>query len=129
MTVTVNGKVFTFVRPTIYFVKKVAKEEMEGIGEKFGAGILDDKELELFSVKWRQFCSIIFEKNFLWKLGLFPKELKLENVPIQDVLRVIKDFFGLLGETLEGLTIQLKPSSVSETQIKNESQESQKVTK
>lgn len=124
----VNGREFTFVRPTIYFVKKIAREEMEKIGEKFSAGILDDKELEKFSIQWRKFCSTIFEKDLLWKLGLFPKQLKLENVPIGEVLAIIKSFFDVLGETLQGLNIQSKPSKDSETKIKSTLKGSPQVT-
>ncbi len=119
MIVTINGKEFEFVRPTILFVKKVARNEFEKIGEKFAAGILNDEEYEKFEKQWKFFCSTIFKKNLLWRLGLFPKDLRLENVPIQDVLKAIKDFFGLLGETQIALLGQSPDSKNSETQIKS----------
>ena len=127
-SIEVNGKTFTFTRQTIYFIKKVARKELDKIGEKYANGFLDDNELVKFRKQWKVFCSTVFEKSLFWKLGIFPKELKVENMIVWDVPRVIKTFFDLLGATLQGLKEQSGLLQGSATQITKSLTPSQKGT-
>jgi hypothetical protein len=44
---------------------------------------------------------LAFQKNFTWKwLHLFPKELRYENVPVEQFGGLQVDFFGYVKEKL-----------------------------
>jgi hypothetical protein len=99
MEVEVGGRKFKFVRPTISFLKRYNMAKMEEFFSEldFEKVIQDDEQYRHFVKKWKEFCGIAFERDLLWKMGFQPKELKAEKIPLTELARVVKDFFGYVG--------------------------------
>jgi len=116
MTVNVGGKTFTYVKPTIRFIRRIQPKNYDALftNESIMGSISSDESFKAFSKKWREFCNDIFEKNFLWRLGFFPKELKYGNLIVPSgMTEVVQGFFGLLLATQSAPAEQGKPSEGS----------------
>lgn len=123
--ITVGGKTFKFVKPTIEFVKSVVLKDYE---KRLGEGLktlFTDEGNEDFKKTWGEFCNDVFVRDWKWRLrGLFgklPQELELDNMefsPEKNELReVLTFFFVLLVGILKGLNGQSEPSEASKQAV------------
>ena len=104
---TINGKEFKFVRVTIHKFKEILKHGFDNIAKEYGEAFQSEEAEKAFYKRWRFFCSEVFEKDVLWKIGRFPKALKTDNLSIHEILAIEKDFFVWRGETLNELSKQM----------------------
>ena len=115
-TITVGGKEFRFVKPTIEAYIGLLKHDYETqfAALDFKKMLEEDAEYKKFKALWRDFCSSIFEKSFLWKFlgrfGYLPKALKFNSVTMVEIGGIIQSFFAWQGETQKG---QEKPDETS----------------
>jgi len=101
--ITVGGKKFKFLKPTIATFIGILKHDYEKrfTGLDFKKIAEGDTEYEKFEMLWREFCNSIFEKSFLWKalkpFGYLPKELRFESILMPEIGAVIQSFFVWQG--------------------------------
>ena len=115
-TITVGGKEFRFVKPTIEAYIGLLKHDYETqfAALDFKKMLEEDAEYKKFKALWRDFCNSIFEKSFLWKFlgwfGYLPKALRFNAVTMVEIGGIIQSFFVWQGETQKG---QEKPDETS----------------
>ena len=102
--ITVEGRDFVFIRPTIAYLRRysaIEKYFLSLSAEKFETIFADDKTFKEFSRMWRRLCRVAFAKNWLlsllWLVRL-PRELRLSVLSYPDFEEVAKSFFVFVGD-------------------------------
>jgi hypothetical protein len=102
-TITVGGREFAFVRPTIAMLIEILKHDYENrfAGLDFKKIAEGGDEYERFKKLWFEFCDGIFQKSLLWKLlgrfGYLPKELRFSSLKMGEIVGIIQSFFAWQG--------------------------------
>ena len=115
-TITVGGKEFRFVKPTIEAYINLLKHDYETqfAALDFKKMLEEDAEYKKFKALWRDFCNSIFERSFLWKFlgrfGYLPKPLRFESILMTEIGGIIQSFFVWQEETRKP---QEKPDETS----------------
>ena len=126
--ITVGGKKFYFLKPTIQFAKS-AQVYATSIEKAWTELFSDEGDIEKFNALWEKFCNDVFERGIVWRLrwkffGKLPKQLRVSNMEFSakkiEVREIISFFFVLFGEILKGLAGQSKPSSGSDQVVTKE---------
>jgi hypothetical protein len=98
-TITIGGREFRFVRPTIEAYIEILSHnyEKQFAALDFSKILVDGAEYRSFKALWVNFCNSIFERSFLWRMlrpiAYLPKPLRFDSIMMTEIGRVIQSFF------------------------------------
>lgn len=95
----INGKQFPFARITIAHQPKCIK--------KFSPTIVSTLRERCFPQTnnlrmWKRVRAVAFEKDWKWKLGIIPKELRCSEIGLKEAGEIQARFFDYLQEMVKG---------------------------